>query len=661
MCGLCGFIDWKRSLPKEKLNAVVTAMADRICHRGPDDCGTWVADDAGVALGHRRLAILDLSAEGHQPMGSPSGRFVCVYNGEVYNYLALRKQLEAKGYGFRGHCDTEVILAAFEEWGIEKAVSHFIGMFAMALVDRQAACLYLIRDRLGIKPLYYGWCQGTFLFASELKSMQAHPDWEGRIDRDALEQYFQYNYIPSPFSIYQSIYKLPAGCLLRVPLDRRLSPSDFSPYPEADLFIACPLRYWSAADVYRHGIQNPFAGSEGDAIEQLDHLLKDAVSIRMIADTPLGAFLSGGVDSSTVVALMQESSTLPVKTFSIGFSHEEFNEAKFAREIAAHLGTDHTELMVEPKDALAVISSLPAMFDEPFADSSQIPTYLLCKMTRNHVTVALSGDGGDELFAGYNSYYWTQALWERLRWLPTPVRPGLLHAVQLLLDHVGWVPADWSARWNALANNLYKGCGLGRCTSLEEMYERFQSVRHQTPALVLGGTNPDAFKDMPYYQTMMKLSDPLKKQMYRDVAQYMVDDILTKVDRASMAVSLEARVPVIDHRVVEFAARLPNSFLYREGKRKWILRQVLYKRVPAPLIERPKQGFGIPLHAWLAGPLRDWAEQYLDPARIAREGYLDAPQVQRIWVEHRSGRRDWKYRIWGLLMFETWLEANQNK
>jgi asparagine synthase (glutamine-hydrolysing) len=645
MCGITGFIDPEANYSggrAERL-AIAGAMAHALQHRGPDDQGTW-DEDTGVTLAHRRLSIIDTSSEGHQPMLSPNGRYVLTYNGEVYYFSELRSELEPLGFRFRGHSDTEVILAAFEAWGIEKSVNRFVGMFAMALWDRQSRELKLIRDRLGIKPLYYGWSNGAFLFGSELKALKVHPRFASNIDRDALCLYMRHNYIPAPYSIYKGIHKLLPGHILSVPSGAH------------GLADARDDVYWSHRQAAEAGMRNRF-DTDAEALTVLEDTLKDAVSCRMIADVPLGAFLSGGIDSSTVVALMQQRSRDPVRTFSIGFHEPGYDEAAHARRVATHLGTDHTELYVSPEQAMAVIPLLPQMFDEPFSDSSQIPTYLVSKLARGSVTVSLSGDGGDELFAGYDRYFRSMDIWRNLSRLPHGLRRAVGGAIGMspmaLLELASAATRLVPGR-SLSADRLRKLGAMLNSKSVSELYPSMLSHWRDPASVVKGSQMPDYFFSD---EKNWKVSpEPIENMCFADLNTYLPDDILTKVDRASMAVSLEARVPLLDHRVVELSWRMPVSMKLRDGSGKWPLRQVLYKHVPRELVERPKMGFGVPIDSWLRGPLREWAEALLAPTRLAREGIFDADAIQQKWREHLSGRRRWHYLLWDVLMFQAWLE-----
>jgi len=650
MCGLTGFLE--RGAPRHPEESItrVTRMADQIMRRGPDNAGAWIDLEGRVALGFRRLSILDLSPEGHQPMLSASGRYAIVYNGEVYNFQDLRHTLEQMGIApaFRGHSDTEVMLAAFDAWGVEEAVRRFNGMFALALWDREERVLHLVRDRMGIKPLYYGWSGDVFLFGSELKAMRAHPDFRGEIDRGCLTLLLRYGYIPAPYSIYRGIHKLMPGTRVALSLESSDTPA--------------PIEYWSALETANHGLANPLTCSDEEATERLDALLRDAVALRMHADVPLGAFLSGGIDSSTVVALMQAQSGRPVKTFSIGFHEEGYNEAHHASAVATHLGTDHTELYVTASEAMAVIPQLPAIYDEPFADSSQIPTFLVSQLAREHVTVSLSGDGGDELFAGYDRYFLGSRLWQKCGQAPAPVRSMAASALTCIR------PGDWDRLFGLFGpllpagmkksrpgDKLHKLGEILRVGSSEALYHALMSYWKEPGSLTGVASDPVTVFTDPGRRTNARSF--IDRARFLDLAQYLPDDILTKVDRASMAVSLEARVPLLDHRVAEFAWRAPAAMLVRNGGGKWLLRQVLYRYVPPSLIERPKMGFGVPIEAWLRGPLRHWAEDLLDDRRLRDEGFFDPAPIRQKWVEHLSGARNWRDYLWMILMFQSWLAA----
>jgi len=648
MCGLTGI--WQPiGFSASDAQAMALAMAHRIIHRGPDDCGVWTDSDAGVVLAHRRLSILDLSPAGHQPMVSASGRYVIVFNGEIYNCQDLRKKLERNGgtVAWRGHSDTEVMLAAIAHWGLVAAVKRFVGMFAFALWDREYRTLHLVRDRMGEKPLYYGWMDKTFLFGSELKALRAYPGWRGEIDRNALTLFMRHAYIPVPHTIYQGIHKLQPGTILSLSRDAVWDAKE-----------SCrPIAYWSVRDVAGRSMGNRYGGSSTEAVDELETLLKDSVKKQMVADVPLGAFLSGGVDSTMVVALMQAQSNRPVKTFTIGFEEEGYDEAAFAKAVARHLGTEHTELYVGPDQAMSVIPNLPQMYDEPFADPSQIPTFLLSSLARQHVTVCLSGDGGDELFAGYNRY-----IWNPIGWMPKGLRRVMANIVRTM------PPEKWDSLFHPIVtmaekiglprhpgDKLHKLADILAMEGPEAMYSGFVSHWKDPSSLVINGNEP-----------LTVLSDPgqwpnytefTERMMYWDMVTYLPDDILVKVDRAAMATSLETRMPFLDHRLVEFAWRLPLSMKIHNGRRKWCLRQVLSRYVPKRLVERPKAGFGVPIDTWLRGPLREWAESLLNEQRLRQEGFFNPAAIREKWIEHLSGRRNWQYHLWNVLMFQAWLEV----
>ena len=646
MCGITGY--WSAGSDTADVQLGLS-MAEELAHRGPDDCGAWADQQAGLVLAHQRLSVVDLSAAGHQPMASQCGRFVLTYNGEIYNHTEIREKLTRQGAaGWRGHSDTETLLAAFVHWGFEPTLESLNGMFALALWDRLEQKLLLARDRMGEKPLYYGFSGDTFLFASELKALRRHPAWRGEVNRDVLSLFFRHQYVPAPYSIYRDIHKLRPAHYAVVQLGGGTT-----------ITTHC---YWNLAGVAASGPSAARRRDHGVLADDLDALLRDAVGQRMMADVPLGAFLSGGYDSSMVVALMQAQSRRPVKTFSIGFDDERFDEAPHARAVAGYLGTDHTELYVTPSQALAVIPKLPTIWDEPFSDSSQIPTYLVSQLARQHVTVSLSGDGGDELFYGYHRYFLAERIWRKLEVLPVGLRKALsaalTHAPGGTLEVLSRLLPE-RYRIAALGDRLPKLAPIVAGASAPLFYRELVSHWKQPEALVLGATEPatafttrEALPDLPGLAELM---------MYLDATNYLPDDILTKVDRASMAVSLEARVPLLDHRLVEFAWQIPTDLKRGPDGGKQLLRDVLHRYVPQSLMGRPKMGFGVPLEQWLRGPLRDWGESLLDAHKLRCEGFLDPAPVRRMWEEHTSGRRRWHYYLWDVLMFQAWLEQHQKQ
>ncbi len=649
MCGITGFWDTTGDLSNDRLQDISRAMTDTLLHRGPDDGGVWSDQQIGLSLGHRRLAIVDLSPQGHQPMMSAEGRYVIVFNGEIYNFLELQRELKSLGHQFRGHSDTEVMLAAIRQWGLDRSLQRFNGMFAFALWDRQEQVLHLARDRFGEKPLYYGWVGHTLLFASELKALKAHPAFRGEVNRDALTLYLRYCYLPAPYSIYQGIYKLSPGTVL----SWNGSPDRPSPMP-----------YWSAKDIAERGAAKPFRGSDAEAVNQLDELLQDAVGLRMMADVPLGAFLSGGIDSSTIVALMQAQSSQPVKTFTIGFNEDGYNEAEHAKAVAKHLGTDHTELYVTADDALAVIPKLPSLYDEPFADVSQIPTFLVSQLAKQQVTVSLSGDAGDELFGGYNRYLLGKKIWKMIGWMPFSLRKRVARKLAAM------PPGFWTQSKGMLQRifsnlpiqslsntQLQSSIDLLAMPNAEAIYTKLVSHWKDPGSMIIRGSEPQTLLTDP--QSWANLSSFPDHMMYADTMTYLPDDILVKVDRASMGVSLESRVPFLDHRLMEFAWQLPPSMKIRNGQGKWLLRQVLYKHVPRELIDRPKAGFNLPLDSWLRGPLRDWAESLLNEHRLKDEGFFDPAPIRQKWTQHLEGTGNFEHYLWDILMFQAWLEENR--
>ena len=631
MCGIVGI--WG---PLEGKETILAQSCQRIRHRGPDSNGFWEDRDAGVALAHVRLAILDLTEAGHQPMVSPCGRYVLILNGEIYNHLELRAELEAAGQApaWRGHSDTETVLAYLAARGVEATLKAATGMFANALWDRERRTLTLMRDRMGEKPLYYGFSGANLLFGSELKAFTPVPGFGRDIDRNALASFMRHNYIPAPQSIYAGIRKLPPGTWL-----------EFSEAQMRGREMPQPQAYWSALAAAEAGQRNPLSfGKDADAVDALEQVLGRAVGGQMLSDVSLGAFLSGGIDSSTIVALMQAQSSKPVRTFAIGFHEKGYNEAEHAKAVAAHLGTDHTELYVTAADGLAVVPHLAEMYDEPFADSSQIPTSLVTRMARQHVTVALSGDGGDELFGGYSRYFRVNSWWHKFGRVPAPLR----HLGGAVMRGSAALPG--SGAWRGKVGKLGE---LLSANNEGEFYRQFVSYWADPGRVVKGGVEPHSVFEDPLngslFEAMMKL----------DAVTYLPDDILVKVDRAAMAVSLETRVPIIDHRVFEFAWQLPFNYKVRGGTGKWLLRQLLYRHVPQTLVDRPKRGFAVPLASWLRGPLRDWAEALLDPARLRQEGWFEPEPILRKWREHVSGHRNWNSHLWGVLMTQAWLDQHR--
>jgi asparagine synthase (glutamine-hydrolysing) len=646
MCGIVGMLGQTTRVDDEIRRAV-----GRIRHRGPDDTGFWTDPESAVAFGHARLSVLDVSAAGHQPMLSACGQWVIVFNGEIYNHLQLRNRLGAQAPAWRGHSDTETLLACFAAWGVDETLRSLRGMFAIALWNRNSRTLFLARDRFGEKPLYYGYVGGAFAFCSELKALRELPGFSGTIDRGALALFLRHNYVPAPYSIFRGVKKLSPGSYLV--LSEKAVQERETPTPQT---------YWSALEIARNGIEQPLdLESDADAVAALENLLTDAVRTQLLSDVPLGAFLSGGVDSSTVVALMQASATHPVKTFTIGFNESGYDEAKHARAIAGHLGTDHTEHYVSPADALATIPGLPDVYDEPFSDSSQIPTCLVSRLARQQVTVSLSGDGGDELLGGYNRYFIAARHWRTLEQLPSALRKALARIILI------GSPALWDSLYAIIeralpqrfrlaspGSSLHKGARVLAAGSGMFLYRGL--VSHWEPTeVVLGGSEPvTSLSDQS-----LPLPELIESMMVLDTMSYLPDDILVKVDRAAMAVGLETRVPLLDHRVFEFAWRLPMRYKIRNGVGKWLLRQVLYKHVPRNLVDRPKMGFAVPIASWLRGSLREWAEELLDEARLRREGFLNADPIRRKWTEHLAGKRNWQYHLWDVLMFQAWLEKQK--
>lgn len=648
MCGIAGLIDLNRATSEDALRCAAIAMSDALRHRGPDGSGIYVDAVAGIAFGHRRLAIIDLSEHGHQPMFSADRRYVLTFNGEMYNFQEIRDELEEAGLAppWRGHSDTEVFLAAVSAWGLTAALARFVGMFAFALWDAQLRTLHLARDRFGEKPLYYGTFDNIFAFASELKALRRVPGWRGEVDTRSIASFVRSRYVPTPHSIYSGVRKLDPGSIAEIDEDG----------------CAKVSRYWSPVTVAESS--PPFAGSDKEAELVLEQYLRRSIRGQMISDVPLGAFLSGGVDSSTVVALMQAESRYPVKTFTIGFHESEYDEAPYARAVAKHLGTEHTELYVTPEEALAVVPQLPAMFDEPFADPSQIPTHLVAAMARHHVTVSLSGDGGDELFGGYQRYWLAHHLWSMMRFAPRSLRnetAALLTRIptDILGRGLGWM-GRYTSRYTRpgdAGDKILKVSALFGARSSDEIYQQLVSTWKDPATVVAGACEHEV--TLLCREAWPRISDPIERLMWLDVKTYLPDDILVKLDRAAMAVGLEGRIPLLDHRLVNFLASLPRSVKagQRDGKR--LLTRLLYKYVPRELVDRPKKGFGVPIDSWIRGPLRAWAEDLLSERRLRQDGFFVVDEVRRKWREHLDKSRNWQYELWAILMFQAWHDSTQ--
>jgi asparagine synthase (glutamine-hydrolysing) len=667
MCGLTGFYIDESHSSKASLD-LINAMTGSLSHRGPDDSGTWIDSQKVIALGHRRLSILDLSSAGHQPMSIDNNNFTIAYNGEIYNHLELRALLEKqiKSLLWLGTSDTETLLVAFNTWGIEATLKKIRGMFAIALWDNKYDRLHLIRDRFGEKPLYYGWikcgAKNIFAFGSELKSLSAFEGFNNKVSKSALKEYFKYMYVPCPFSIYENIYKLEPGCILTIDQAATSKPSKVPLHSASNAIVNhenLSLNRWYDLKTAIDKDDNLYS-DEAEAADSLERELKNVISLQSISDVPLGAFLSGGVDSSAIVSLMQQESMKPTKTFTIGFEDPQYDESQYALEVANYLGTDHTELIVTSEDALSIIPDLPEIYDEPFADSSQIPTYFVCKSAKQEVTVALSGDAGDELFGGYNRHITAPLLWKKINWLPFAARK-YLGKILMSIPRSMWdgiinsIPLRTQSSFVHLGDKVHKTASrLNNVKSIDDLYLSLLVEPDVDSLLIESGQNYPIFIDDPLPKT--KMGDPSSRMMFRDIQSYLADDILCKVDRAAMSVSLETRVPFLDHRIVELAWRMPISMKIKGREGKSILRNILYKNVPKSLIERPKAGFSIPLAEWLREPLRDWAEELLDPARVKKEGYLQSDYIQSIWQEHLEGKKDWTNKLWSILMFQSWLD-----
>lgn len=656
MCGITGFVSYPSLSSKNKID-VIKKMTSKLSHRGPDNSGTWIDHSNNIALGHRRLSIIDLSSAGHQPMLSPCKRFVVVFNGEIYNHLALRNEINNLNRSNKfsnswlGSSDTETLLRCFEIWGFEKTLSKLVGMFSICLFDKELKVLHLARDRIGEKPLYYGHINNSFVFSSELKALKEYPNFDNKIDRDALKTYFKFLYIPAPQTIYQDLFKLKPGHYLSIPIDKIHSLKNIKKHISS---------YWNLSD---HIIESNNIKEDIEYVKELEIRLDNAINSQSIADVPLGAFLSGGIDSSLITALMQKNTTTPVKTFTVGFEEIGFDESSYAKNVAQYLGTDHSELFVTSKDARDVIPRLPYIYDEPFADSSQIPTFLVCAAARSKVKVALSGDAGDELFGGYNRYFWGPRIWQKFSWMPFFVRNIIGNSMDLVpsyaLNYLEKNISKYSKKNITKIENKFNKVskGLKSSRNIDDLYLSLISEWDASNGIVID--DADTMEDLISEKTNFKAyqNDSLN-MMYKDILSYLPDDILCKVDRASMASSLETRAPFLDHRVVEFALGMPIELKIRNNKGKWALREILNKYVPNEMVDRPKTGFSIPIGDWLRGPLREWAEDLLDDDKIKSQGFLKPENVKSIWALHKSGEYDYTSRIWSILMFQSWLESN---
>lgn len=646
MCGIAGFVRLG-GFKRETAIQLLRAMTDRLTHRGPDDEGNWLDETTGIALGHRRLAILDLTSTGHQPMESADGRFIIVFNGEIYNHLTLRADLDReKRILWRGRSDTETLLEAFSCIGVENTLKRTTGMFAFALFDRKKKILFFARDRIGEKPLYYGLSRDTLLFGSELSAFATHPAFQGRLDRNAIALYLRHGFVPAPHSIYEGIRKLPAGTFLEIPIL-----SGISDLPE-------PLPYWSLQAIAAAGLAEPLSGSDSELTDELERLIARSVAQQRIADVPLGAFLSGGIDSSTIVAMMCKGSTAPVKTFTIGYAEEAFDESLHARDVAKHLSTSHTELLIKPDDALEILPSLPSLYDEPFGDSSALPSVIVARLARQNVTVALSGDGGDELFAGYQRYPHGMRIHSILSRVPHSIRLPLSKILTTLpvaaLDSLPFASGPSGER-QALSEKVAAFAALLHAADDDLFYRTKFSTWKNPSLLIREGFDPgDILKSLPVGISF------LERMMYTDMVRYLPDDILTKIDRAAMAVSLETRVPLLDPELIAFVWRLPVRMKIRNGETKWLLRQVLHRYVPKKLIDRPKRGFAVPVGEWLRGPLRSWADNLLDPSLLASQGIFNPAPIIKRWQQHRTRQFDWQHHLWPVLMFQAWLENRKS-
>lgn len=651
MCGITGFYDLKASAGSSEIQRNIEKMTSAIAHRGPDSAGFWLDQDTPLALGHRRLAIVDLSPSGHQPMTSASGRYVIVFNGEVYNFQGLRRELEDNGLTFRGHSDTEVLLAGIENWGLEITLEKCNGMFAFALWDTKAKILHLIRDRVGKKPLYFGILGKKFVFCSELKALHALTSERPEIDRNSIALFLQHNYVPSPWSIYKGIYKLPPGHMASFPLEKISGASDENLFRFIEPF-------WTARTAALQALEHPLEVSEQAALDLLDDVVTKAVTGRMVADVPLGAFLSGGIDSSLVVSIMARNSDLPPQTFSIGYDEVNFNEAHYAHKIARHLGTNHTEFYLRPDDALSLLDRLPEIYDEPFADSSQIPTLQVSELARKHVTVALSGDGGDELFFGYRRYEEAMNLHRTLCRIPVFTKPLLGQGLRALSEE-GW-NSVFSVSGLSKISKHFSGNrmhGLAAILGLQSELDVYGWLMSnwKNPYAVINEAAPRN-RFFSAYDIKSLPVDFASGMMLHDFVNYLPEDNLVKVDRASMAHALEVRCPLLDYQVAELAWRMPKSLKYKNGRGKYILRKLLERYLPLELFDRPKQGFSVPVGNWLRGPLKDWGETLLAEQRLRNEGFFNPAPIRKKWQEHQAGTHDWHPHLWNILMFQVWYE-----
>jgi asparagine synthase (glutamine-hydrolysing) len=650
MCGITGFLSTE--INENKYPSLLSKMSKKIAHRGPNDSGHWFSIDDKIGLAHRRLSILDISKAGAQPMHSHSNRYVIVYNGEIYNHLSIRKEIfdYNKFNGWTGTSDTETLLKGFELWGIEKMLQKCTGMFAIAVWDKKNKCLNLARDRIGEKPLYYGWQGKSFIFGSELKAFYPHPDFKKDINKDSIFSLLRYYNVSGPNTIFKDIYKLRPGTILNI--------NQNNTYEEKV--------FWSAHDMTLRKNSEIKNKTDKNIKEELLSLLKNTVKNQMLSDVPLGAFLSGGIDSSLIVSLMQEQSNYPIKTFTIGFDEKGYNEAKFAKIVAKELGTDHTEMYVSPTDALNVIPELPKIYDEPFSDTSQIPTYLVSQLASKNVKVSLSGDGGDELFCGYNRYLMADKIFNKMRLVPIPIRKSVHNALKNIK------PSQWDkfaarvrfllpdfAKLNNLGDKFYKGIDLISSDSMVDLYLRLVTHWDDPSKALLEGKD----RLLVDYPKNIKFSsfDEVRGMMLMDLVTFLPDDLLVKMDRAAMAVSLETRAPFLDHKIVEYAFNLPQKFKVRNGNTKWILKKILKEYMPETYFDRPKMGFAVPIGDWLRGPLKEWADELLNETRLKNEGYFNQKEIKLKWEQHIKKTHNWDYHLWDVLMFQAWLENFKSK